>query len=619
MYAAVYSSSSFNAYKSTNSGLNWSQISASYDFAGSQAWYDMYLRVNPLNANQVFIGTIDIHRSTNGGTSFENITNGYAGGNVHVDQHYMFFHPANANILIATNDGGIYRSTNSGTSFVNLNQNLTLTQFYRITASPFNPGRILGGTQDNGTQQTFSTINWAAAFGGDGGEVAFNPLNQNFIIGETQNGGLVRTTNGGTSWVNATNGIADENAAWVAPIIAHPTTSGTFYIARQKVYRSTNNGGNWTAISANINGTSAVSEMNISASNPNIICAASNSLVFRSTDGGATFTNISAGLPNKTVSSIYIHPDSSNVMVVTYLGFGGAKVFKTTNSGTNWFSIAGNLPDTPVSDIFMYTEDAGNPSTYFVATDIGVFATRNGGQSWVDLDEQLPNTVIKHLDYSPSTHTLRAGTHGRGVYEAYIDYYLPVELSSFTANVSDNKVILNWITSTEKNNKGFDIQRKLKNQDWVTIGSVEGSGTTTSPVSYSYNDDFLFLNYEGKVLYRLKQIDLDGSYDFSETIFADVNFDENGFALYQNFPNPFNPVTTIRYSLPNESKVSLKIFNTIGQVVDELVNGLQAKGYKQISWNAENFSSGIYFISLEVVDGTNQQKYHEMRKVTLMK
>ncbi len=425
MYAAVYTSTTFTVHKSTNKGLNWVQVSSGTNFSGSQAWYDMYLRVNPQNSNQVFVGTIDIFRSTDGGTTFSNITNGYSGGNVHVDQHFLFFHPTNPNTIIAVNDGGIYRSTNSGTSFTNLNQNLTLTQFYRITASPFTPSRILGGTQDNGTQQTYSAINWAAAFGGDGGEVAFNPYNQNYIIGETQNGGLMRTTNGGTSWSSATGGIVTtENVTWVAPIIAHPVLSGYFYTARQKVYRSTDNGGSWTAISGDLYGTNAVREMCISPSNPNIICASSTSKVFKSTDGGATFTNISTGLSSNTVSSIYIHPDSSNVMLVTFLGFGGAKVYKTTNGGTTWFSIAGNLPDTPISDILIYTEDIFHPSTYFVATDIGVFVTRNNGSTWTDLDDQLPNTVIKHLDYSPSTHKLRAGTHGRGVFEAYIDYYL---------------------------------------------------------------------------------------------------------------------------------------------------------------------------------------------------
>src|ERR1035437_6079194 len=204
MYAANYTSTTFYVYKSTDFGSTWIQQVPPYNFNGGQAWYDMYCKVNPWNPNIVFIGTIDVYRSTNGGTSFSNITNGYSNGNVHVDNHYLFFHPIDPNSMIICNDGGVWKSTNGGNSFLNMNQNLTLTQFYRITYSPFVPGRIIGGTQDNDTQQTYSTINWQAAFGGDGGEVCFNPFNSNYILGETQNGGLVKTSDGGTNWADAT-------------------------------------------------------------------------------------------------------------------------------------------------------------------------------------------------------------------------------------------------------------------------------------------------------------------------------------------------------------------------------------------------------------------------------
>nr|MCU0331898.1 hypothetical protein [Ignavibacteriaceae bacterium] len=340
---------------------------------------------------------------TTDGTTFSNITNGYGGGYVHVDQHFLFFHPTDPNTIMSCNDGGIWLSTNSGNSFTNLNQNLTLTQFYRIAASPFTPSRILGGTQDNGTQQTYSTLNWAAAYGGDGGEVSFNPFNANFILGETQNGGLFRTTNGGTSWNSATSGIStSENVSWVAPIIAHPTTDGTFYTARQRVYRSTNNGGAWTAISANVNGTSAVREMSISKSNPNILYASTGSNIFLSTDAGATFTNKTSGLPGRTITSINVHPTDENIAILTFSGFSTNKVYKTTDKGSTWVSIHGNLPDSPVNDGFIYTYDALNPNTYFVGTDIGVFLTQDNGASWVELPNNLPNTVIIHLDMKHS-------------------------------------------------------------------------------------------------------------------------------------------------------------------------------------------------------------------------
>ncbi len=621
MYAASYSSSSFRVFKSTNYGVTFAQVSPSTDFEGGQAWYDMYCRVNPDNPDDAYVGTIDVFRTTNGGTSFVNLTQAYSNGTEHPDQHYLFFDPQDANTFFITNDGGIYKTTDNGNSFTNMNQNLTLTQFYRITTSPFDSGRLLGGTQDNGTQQTFSTLSWAAAFGGDGGEVTFNPFNQNYIIGETQNGGLTRTSNNGSSWnYNSMNGIdQNENVVWVAPIIHHPDVSGTYYVARQRVYRSTNNGASWTPVSGNINGSSAVSELAISKSNPLVMLAASGSKIFYSNDGGISWINISAGLPNKTISSIYVHPDNENSFIVSFYGLGGSKIYTTENTGTNWKSVGSNLPDTPVNDVLIYTEDSAHPKTYFAATDIGVFLTKDDGVSWVELADGIPNTLIMHLDYSPITHTLIAGTHGRGVYEAYIDFYLPVELAAFSASVSENNVELNWETSTETNNKGFEVERKLKNQDWTAIGYVNGNGTTSEKHSYRFNDDGMNENYEGRVLYRLKQIDFDGSFNYSNQVTADFNFVPSQVTLAQNYPNPFNPATTIKYSIPVEANVALSVFNSLGEKVSELVNSVQASGNYQVTWNARDFASGVYFYTLEVSDMQNHSLFNDSRKIVLVK
>lgn len=622
MYAAAYTSTSFKAFKSTDYGVTFVQVSPSTDFEGGQSWYDMYCRVNPVDPNDAYIGTIDVFRTTDGGASFTNITNAYSNGVVHPDQHYLFFDPLDANTFFVCNDGGIYKTTNNGNSFTNMNQTLTLTQFYRITTSPFLASRILGGTQDNGTQQTYASLSWAAAFGGDGGEVAFNPFDQNYIIGETQNGGLTRTANGGTSWMyNAVNGIdQNENVSWVAPIIHHPAISGTYFVARQKLYKSTNNGANWTAVTSGyINGTSAVSELAISKSNPNVMLAASNNKVFRSTDGGVNWVNITTGLPNKTVSSIYIHPDNEQMFLVTFFGLGGSKVYKTENSGTNWSSINGDLPDTPVNDLFVYTDDNAHPNTYFAATDIGVFLTQNNGTDWIELANGIPNTLVMHLDYSSQTHTLRAGTHGRGVYEAFIDFYLPVELASFSASTSHNNIILSWETASEINNKGFEIERKLKNQDWETVGFVGGNGTSTQRHSYNFNDGTISENYNGRVLYRLKQVDFNGDYKYSNQVYADFNFIPEQVTLSQNFPNPFNPTTTIKYSVPAESNVKLNIYNSLGQKVSELVNSVQTSGNYQVTWNAVDFASGIYFYSLEVSDMQNHNLFKDSRKIVLVK
>ncbi|MCX8106784.1 MAG: T9SS type A sorting domain-containing protein [Ignavibacterium album] len=623
MYAAVYSSSQVNIYKSINNGINWTSITPTTNFQNlaGQAWYDLYCFVNPKNPNKVYVGTIDIFRSTDGAT-FTNITNGYNGGYVHVDQHYMFFHPTDENTFIVCNDGGIWRTTNNGSTFSNLNQNLTLTQFYRIAASQFNPGRILGGTQDNGTQQTFSTLNWSATFGGDGGEVCFNPFDSNFILGETQNGGIFRTTNGGTSWSQAQTGLnMSENVAWVAPIIAHPSISGTFYTARTSIYKSTNNGSSWTAISSPVNGTSAIREMAISKSNPNILFASSGAVIFKSTDGGANWINVTTGLPNRTITSINVHPLDENIVLLTFSGFGTDKVYKSTNGGTSWFSIDGPLPDAPVNDLFIYAKDQTIPNTYFVATDIGVFVTIDNGASWTELPSGIPNTVIMHLDYSDSTKMLRAATHGRGVYEAYIDFTIPVELTSFEAFVENQKVNLFWSTATETNNSHFEVERKFKNQEWKKIGEVGGAGTTTIPQTYLFKDDFSFKSYEGKILYRLKQVDFDGSSEYSKVISVDVNFIPEKFAVSQNYPNPFNPNTKISYSIPagDDNRVVLKVFDLLGKEMTTLVSEIRFAGNYEVEFDAREFPSGIYFYTFEVFDENGVKVHSEVRKMTLLK
>ena len=412
LYISKYSGSSITVYKSIDGGLSYSQISSSTNFSGSQAWYDFYMHVNPYNPNVAYVGAIDIWRTTDGNT-FINNTNGYSGGNVHVDQHNMDFHPTDSNVCIAVNDGGIWYSSNKGDSWMNRNAGLTLTQFYRMTSDPSNANHLAGGTQDNGTQRTTGTTNWAAAFGGDGGEVCFHPQNPNYVLGETQNNGVYRSVNNGASWSSSTSGLTG-SGSWVAPFLAHPDSVSIFYTARGQVFKSTNMGSSWFAISSGTSGT--IREMAISKSDTKVMYATSGGSVYKSNDRGYTFVLSNSGLPNKTITSINIHPDSSDVALVTMSGFGGNKIHKTTNGGANWFSIYGNLPDSPINDgMFYYPNFATN--IILAANDVGVFMTTNNGTNWTELAEGLPNTVAMHMDYNAASGKLRLGTHGRGTWE----------------------------------------------------------------------------------------------------------------------------------------------------------------------------------------------------------
>jgi hypothetical protein len=173
---------------------------------------------------------------------------------------------------------------------------------------------------------------------------------------------------------------------------------------------------------------------------------------------------------------------------------------------------------------------------------------------------------------------------------------VPVELTSFTASCNNpGQVLLNWQTATETNNRIFEIERKDAVNNFATVGFVKGGGTTTVPQSYSYVDENL--NPE-KYIYRLKQIDFDGHFEYS----GEVEVSVTGlikFDLSQNYPNPFNPVTTISFNVPVQGKVKLSVFNTLGQEVAVPVNDIVAAGPHQVRFDAGSLPSGAYFYKLE--------------------
>jgi hypothetical protein len=209
--------------------------------------------------------------------------------------------------------------------------------------------------------------------------------------------------------------------------------------------------------------------------------------------------------------------------------------------------------------------------------------------------------------------------YGAGRIDAYQAYLLaiamiPVELSSFTAVANENSVTLNWSTATETNNSGFSIERKTPlDERWIEIGFVPGFGSTTERKSYSYTDANLSM---ASYSYRLKQIDFDGTFEYSNEVFAEVGAPRN-FALLQNYPNPFNPSTTIEFSIPQMSNVKIEVFNVIGELVASLVNQTLNAGYHQVNFDASSLPSGTYIYQLKA-SGQNGT-FVETKKMLLMK
>ncbi|MFO7525786.1 MAG: T9SS type A sorting domain-containing protein [Ignavibacteriaceae bacterium] len=194
--------------------------------------------------------------------------------------------------------------------------------------------------------------------------------------------------------------------------------------------------------------------------------------------------------------------------------------------------------------------------------------------------------------------------------------YVPVEFTSFSALATGNNVRLNWSTATEINNQGFEVERQVGNRQsavgndvWEKIGFVDGYGTTTEPKSYSYTDQSLT---PGLYSYRLKQIDFDGSFEYSHIVEVEL-FTPQEYSLEQNYPNPFNPETQIEYSLSKPGFVTLSVFDILGNKITDLVNEKQNDGTHNVTFNASELSSGLYFYSIKVND------FHQTKKMLLVK
>ena len=192
---------------------------------------------------------------------------------------------------------------------------------------------------------------------------------------------------------------------------------------------------------------------------------------------------------------------------------------------------------------------------------------------------------------------------------------IPVELTSYTATVSGNNVLLNWVTATEVNNRGFEIERKSSAEEFTKIGFVEGKGTTAQSQTYFFNDANLPV---GKYIYRLKQVDFSGTYEYSNEIEVEVGLPSK-FALEQNYPNPFNPATTINFSLASDASVTLKIFDVLGQEVNSFINNDMKAGYHSYYFDASRLSSGIYFYQLTAKSSSNGSKFVDTKKMILTK
>jgi photosystem II stability/assembly factor-like uncharacterized protein len=463
-------------------------------------------------------------------------------------------------------------------------------------------------------------------------DVSFSDVNNGIAVG----GSLLKTTNGGDNWIEISFGsypimgvsfFDDSNAI----VITSGYNPGAFFY----IFRTSNGGTTW---SNQLNGPmNVLNEISFRDINNGIVVG---STVFITTDGGINW-NYSVNSPVIFFNGVsYTSPDH-------IIAVGVGNIYLSTDGGINWTQSSGTFQTLAVDCInssigfavgfigtILKTTDGGltwklqNSGTTNTLYDVSfvdvnngfavgesgtILRTTDGGIKWTQQESGTVNTLlgISMIDTNICTIVGDNGTILRTTNGG-----TPVELIGFTASIKDDNVNLRWITASEINNSGFEIERShtstsLSMTKWEKIGFIEGKGTTTEKQFYSFIDKNLA---PGKYQYRLKQIDFDGSFEYSNIVEVEVGIPDE-FSLAQNYPNPFNPSTKIKYTVPQTPNpfgkgqgVRLIVYDVLGNEIAALVNEEKEPGVYEVEFDGNNLSSGIYIYQLKAGSFVSSKK-----------
>ncbi len=470
-----------NVYKTIDGGESWNQTNdnALDGMNSSFGWYFGQIRVDPVNENIVYAFGVEMYRSDNGGNSWVVIADYNNFYEIHVDHHAMYI-DENTGRIFEGNDGGLYISDNYGDDWQKLNK-LGITQFYDLEIDYLTPHRLYGGTQDNNTVRTLTGAidSWQAILGGDGFYSLVDYTNNNIIYAESQYGGLAKSTDGGWDFNYIAGQMENDRINWSAPLIMHPEDPETLFFGTHRVWKTTNGGSFWTAVSGDLTqggsgGFHTLTTLAISSLNPAIVLAGSaDGRVHISTTNGLVWTDISEGLPLRWITRVETDPFDENTIYATVSGFRWDEeephVFKSTDLGENWTSISGNLPDLPVNNLKL---DPENEGYLFVGTDAGVYYSEDGGDYWENIMNNLPNVPVTAMKIHNPTRKLVIGTYGISAYSLNLDYLVGAQENSFETSAKLN-CYPNPAT-VRKGNITIEINESFKEDCRIEITGMSG-------------------------------------------------------------------------------------------------------------------------------------------------
>jgi hypothetical protein len=413
-------------WTSTNAGGSWTRITNTTYLANSQStfgWWFGRVYVDPAASQHVFVAGVPQLESLDAGASWRRNSSSF-----HVDQHALAFDPRVSGRVFLGNDGGVYRSTANGSLTAGWTKatSLPINQFYTVAVSRQDLNRVSGGTQDNGSLRNWSGTPWNSIGGGDGTTNLIDPTNQNRVYSCSQYGSCTRSSDGGSTRT-AFGATTSDRRNWITPVVFDPNNPAIMYYGGNRLNRSTNAAANWTVISPDLTrGSGGTGGTPFGTITTIAVARADSRVIYVGTDDGrvwitrntgSTWIEITAGLPTRWITRVAVDPASANVAFVSVSGYRngdpGAHVFATTNGGTSWTDISAGLPDAPVNDVVL---DPRNAAVLYAATDVGVWA-RTGG-TWAPVGTGLPLVPVADLEATDNgtATVLTAATFGLGMF-----------------------------------------------------------------------------------------------------------------------------------------------------------------------------------------------------------
>ncbi|MEO6039750.1 MAG: sialidase family protein, partial [Saprospiraceae bacterium] len=428
-------------YKTVDGGQNWTSlnITALNDATGDFGWYFGKVTINPTNDEELYFHGVLLWRKPANSTGWLVASGG------HSDSHDLVFTSSGRRYW--ANDGGVYRNEPNSMTWTK-SKNLPATQLYRTDYNPTDPNNYYAGAQDNGILKGSKTDqnNWVALFPADGFHCAFHPTDANLFWIEIQNGAIHHTTDGGMNFIQGQPCLGStDRCSWDTPFFISPHSPDKLYAGTYRAYAS-DNGASWGPISGdltdgNIYGArfhtiSCMDESPVQAEK--LFAGTTDGNVWRREPNG-TWANLTAGLPDRYVTSVHGSPTLSQRIFVTNSGFRDDEyiphLHRSDNNGATWIDISGDLPQVPVNDLWIWPNHAD--SVLVAGTDAGVYLSKNGGNHWARLGGNMPYLPTFELELNVIRHELIAATFGRGIYTFPVDSLLS-QAAPLTVSLAGN-------------------------------------------------------------------------------------------------------------------------------------------------------------------------------------